>query len=118
MKHSGILRSEAIGERLQPQPLPAAWRARLGRWQLVGSQGMLTQWAERGRVELTEKWGLLVARVERNGEVEERKLLLPLNDTQAVVVGTGYGQGDTLTIARDAQGELARYSGLSLRRID
>ena len=110
-------RDYPIGEKLHSTPIPPAWRGRLGRYALVSPQGELAQWAKDGDIQLLERYGLLLAVVRHGGKIEQVKVLQVLDDQHARVAGLGSDRGEAVSVSRDPRGELAHYSGLSLRRV-
>lgn len=106
-----------VGERLIPGTIPEPWRDRLGEWRVVGGRGEIADWAERGRVRLSLKEGLLVVTLERDGETEESMVLTPVDDRHALIAGIGYRKGGTVRVERITEAERLHYSGLILERV-
>lgn len=105
-----------IGERLTPQPLPAAWRARTGDYTLVDPVGEVADWARDGRIRVVERDGFLLALTEHGGKSESVMVIRPLDDTRAVVAGIGSDRGQAVRVVRQEGEERVLYSGLVLRR--
>ena len=102
-----------IGERLQPHPIPRAWRQRAGRYEIVnaGQDELLID-----DISLEMKDGLLLLRARiLDGEISEI-VLQPLSDTQALLLGPLAGAGETLEAVQHDGEELWRYSGYLFKR--
>lgn len=106
------------GEKIRSKPLPNAWSARLGRYEVVDPQpGWMLE-----DVALHSEKGLLVlefaARVPHlpNEDDTERLALVAVNDREAVVHGLGRGKGDTVQVTRRSGEDWLSYSGFLLRR--
>ena len=116
--HLGVRPTIVVAEKLQPEPLPATWQARLGKYESINASGGVIL----KTVELEEIDGFLkvqyAAELKPTGDETLTELLLPVSDTQAIIRGLGRGKGDTVQFV-DIDGEtLMRYSGFLLRRVD
>jgi hypothetical protein len=102
-----------IGERLQPRPIPPAWRQRTGRYEIVNAaQDELL--IDDISLEIKDDLLLLRART-LDGEIGER-VLEPLSDTQALLLGPLAGAGETIEAVRRDGDALWRYSGYLIKR--
>jgi len=104
--------------RVRPEPIPAAWRARLGEYQCDTSREEF----EFRQMALEVKDGILTAnlvlasKVEKGRVTETRIALKPLSDTEAVISGLGNGEGGTLRVLDTAGGGVLLYSGFRFIR--
>lgn len=106
-----------LGEKLQPEPVPAAWQGMIGQYDVAN-------WGDDYRlvdsVALREDNGFLHLDVKYVfGGLRESRALRILSDTQAVVAGKGRGLGETvfrLPGAGPKGGDRLRWSGLELER--
>ena len=99
-------------ERVDPGPIPPAWRARLGTYapeDLSGERFVIRD------LRVEEDAGILVARVRLSGTTpddpatEARVALRPVSDDEAVVVGAGA----TVRALSRPTGDALRYSGFT-----
>lgn len=100
-----------VGSRVEPAPIPAAWRARLGEYRLANPEGLLK---DLQAVRLLEEDGLLFAEVEQQGE-RSRIILKPLDDSRALALGTFAEYGEMVQ-ATGEDGCTLVYSGLRFVR--
>jgi CubicO group peptidase (beta-lactamase class C family) len=107
-------------ERIERQPIPQAWQARLGRYRCEGSDVML----EFHKFEIDVEDGVLVARVNisrpisGHGPSESRVALDPVSDSEAVVIGAGYTEGSVLHSERAGDEDRIGFSGYWCSRVD
>ncbi|OQX19277.1 MAG: hypothetical protein BWK76_05115 [Desulfobulbaceae bacterium A2] len=102
------------GERIEPVPIPASWRNRLGSYRYVGSDAFLAK--QLGPVRLLLDQGFLLAEITADQGVQ-RMALAPVNDERAVVRGLGRSRGESvLAIDSDEAGDTLQYAGLVFRR--
>lgn len=106
-------RFTVIGTRLDPVPIPMAWKNRLGSYRYAGDDGFLA--SQLGQVRLLEEDGLLLASVEAGPE-SSRMALAPVNDTEATVRGLGRSRGDTVHASGEGADTVLHYSGMRLVR--
>ena len=109
-------RFAVIGERLQPVPIPAAWRKRLGNYRILNAEGATRDWAKSGQVRALIREGLLLVEISGKDGIEQTLVLEPLSDTQLVVRGIGASKGAAVQVVTGQGEELISYSGLLLRR--
>ena len=104
-----------LGTRLDPLPISAAWRSRLGAYRYAGGDPFLA--ARMGKVRLLEETGLLLVEVESEAGPENTRLALaPVNDAEAIVRGLGRGRGDTVRAWHEGQDTVLEYSGMRFVR--
>lgn len=112
--------STSVAQRVDPTPIPAAWKARYGIWARIADPG---EGETVTRVELSEERGLMVANVAgvsklvADGEAAYRVGVLPLSETEAVVAGVGDQEGDTLRVERRGGAEVLLVAGFALARV-
>jgi CubicO group peptidase (beta-lactamase class C family) len=102
-----------IGTRLEPVPIPPAWRQRLGTYRYVGTDPFLA--AQFKAVRLIEDAGLLLAEVEAGPE-STRLALAPAGDTEAIVRGLGRGRGDTIRAHQEGADTVLTTNGMRFVR--
>lgn len=102
-----------IGTRLEPVPIPPAWRQRLGTYRYTGDDPFLAQQFK--AVRLIEDAGLLLAEVEAGPE-STRLALAPVDDGQAIVRGLGRGRGDTVHARQEGADTVLYTSGMRFVR--
>ncbi len=106
-----------LGERLAPQAISPAWRARIGRYRIVEPEGGP---ALISGVRVLDDDGVLVVEVaspEAPGELA-RIPLVPQSDTLAILADTQARAGEHVRIVQTADGEEVRFSGYRLKRSD
>lgn len=99
----------AIGERIEPPPLSAAWANTVGTYQVLSSH---EPDAPLSGISVRQEDGFLVIRGQLHGEPLTDYILLPIDNAHAVLAGNGYGLGDT--VSRQVNGLSA--SGYSFKR--
>lgn len=105
-----------IGTRLEPVPIPPAWRQRLGTYRYTGDDPFLAQQFK--AVRLIEDAGLLLAEVDAGPE-STRLALAPVDDEQAIVRGLGRGRGDTVLACQESADTVLYTSGMRfVRQVD
>lgn len=107
-----------LGTRIEPTPLPPAWRQRLGEYQVV-ERDTLLDLMKLGNVNLAYSDGLLHFRYRVPGWIGlvVKVPVLPVNDTELVVAGTGWLMGETLQVVQQDGRETLHYSGYQYRRV-
>jgi CubicO group peptidase (beta-lactamase class C family) len=105
-----------VGEKIEPQPIPAAWRRRLGSYTVVNAA------ADDIRVEavrLREQHGFLILeyRLPDYAKQTVRIALAAVSDREAVILGLGRGTGGTIRVIDVAGEERALVSGFEARRV-
>jgi CubicO group peptidase (beta-lactamase class C family) len=106
-----------LGERLPAEPLPAAWRARLGHYEVIN--------ADPGypvtdlRLSLTDGKVCFGYRMPLLSPKRIQMPVRPLDDGGGVIVGLGRNRGDTLRFVEQAgeDAPLLRWSGFLARRV-
>jgi len=99
----------AIGERIQPPPLPMAWADTVGTYQVLNTH---EPDAPLSGISVRLEDGFLVIRGQLHDEPLIDYILLPVDNAHAVLAGNGYGLGDT--VSRQVNGLSA--SGYSFKR--
>lgn len=103
-----------IAERIEPTPVPPAWRERAGRYRILNPDPRSA--IEDLRLEYDRKTDLLLMEI----EVFEQRMrfpLRPLSDRLAVIDGEGRNLGETVEIVLDGGEERLVYSGYRAGRI-
>ncbi|MDO4231204.1 MAG: serine hydrolase domain-containing protein [Lautropia sp.] len=107
--------SPVIGERIQPTPIPASWQRRVGEYELDSPKDLFHKFSE---IRVLEQDGFLMLRY--GFEDEEGTVTRPLralSDEEAVMLGIGPEQGETIRMEQGADGrERFRYGGMLFRR--
>lgn len=106
-------RFSLVGTRLDPLPLPPAWKARLGVYRYVGGDPFLA--AQMGEVRLFEQDGLLLVDAQAGGE-SAQMALAAVSDTEAIVRGLGRSRGDTVRASQEGADTVLHYSGMRFVR--
>lgn len=104
-----------VGEKIEPRPIPDAWRRRLGDYEIVNaSQDDIRIEA----IRLLEDGGFLIMEYQMPEYARQpvRAALAPISDTQAVVLGLGRGAGGTIQVENIAGEERARVSGFVVKQ--
>ncbi|UOP10616.1 serine hydrolase domain-containing protein [Pseudomonas palleroniana] len=99
----------AIGERVDPPPLPLAWADTIGTYHVLSTHEPN---APLSGISVRLEEGFLVLRGQLHGEPLTDYILLPVDNAHAVLAGNGYGLGDT--VSRQVNGLSA--SGYSFKR--
>ena len=107
-----------MGERIEPTPLPEAWRKRLGDYQAV-DRDLLLKLVKFGPIGLAHNDGLLTLRYRVPGWLGMVATIpvRPVSDTELVIEGTGWLMGETVHVVQRGGQERLRYSGYELRQI-
>jgi len=107
-----------LGTRIEPLHLPAAWRKRLGEYQVVERDPLLDL-MKLGNVALAHSDGLLYFRYRVPGwlGLVAKIAVRPVSDTELVISGTGWLMGETVQVVQREGKEALRYSGYEFRRI-
>jgi len=100
----------AIGERIEPPPLPVAWADTIGTYQVLNTH---EPDAPLSGISVRLEEGFLVIRGQLHNEPLTDYILLPVDNAHAVLAGNGYGLGDT--VSRQVNGLSA--SGYSFKRM-
>lgn len=96
------------GTRLDPVPIPPAWKQRLGTYRYDGSDPYLAAQIQSARV--FEEDGLLL--VELSAGTERTRLALaPVNDHEAILRGLGRGRGDTVYARQQGADTVLLHAG-------
>ncbi|ROM34195.1 serine hydrolase [Pseudomonas poae] len=99
----------AIGERVDPPPLPLAWADTIGTYHVLNTHEPN---APLSGISVRLEEGFLVIRGQLHDEPLTDYILLPVDNAHAVLAGNGYGLGDT--VSRQVNGLSA--SGYSFKR--
>lgn len=99
----------AIGERIEPPPLPSAWADTIGTYQVLNTH---EPDAPLSGISVRLEDGFLVIRGQLHDEPLTDYILLPIDNAHAVLAGNGYGLGDT--VSRQINGLSA--SGYAFKR--
>ena len=99
----------AIGERIDPPPLPQAWADTIGTYQVLSTH---EPDAPLTGINVRLEQGFLVIRGQLHDEPLTDYILLPVDNAHAVLAGNGYGLGDT--VSRQVNGLSA--SGYAFKR--
>ncbi|HVM31832.1 MAG TPA: serine hydrolase domain-containing protein [bacterium] len=106
-------------QKITPQPIPDAWKAREGDYAQENPEPMLSF----QRIQLTEREGFLTVDMKVSlpafnlKEQEYRVALLPLSEKEATVPGLFYGDGGTLRAEDGREGTRVFYSGYWFKKI-
>ena len=105
-----------LGERIEPQRLPAIWRKRLGEYKVVERDPLLDL-VKFGKVTLTYTDNLLYFHYNVPGwlDLVANIPVRPVSDTELVIEGTGWLLGETIHVVQRNGKEHLRYSGYELR---
>lgn len=110
-KMAGNTFRTALGTEYAEGPVPAAWKARLGRYAAVGPSPLIPGFT------LREKRGVLLFTGSSPATGRIAWVLDPVSDDEAVVLGLGRGGGETL-YARPQAGVELEFLGLGFRRAE
>lgn len=102
-----------VGEKIEPKPIPAAWRARLGSYAYVGHDP-LTASQIRGVWLKIENDFLLAEVVGEEGP--GISALEPVSDNEAILRGLGRGLGETVHVRQTNDGDTLHFEGLVFKR--
>ena len=104
------------GVRVDPQPVHAAWKSRLGTYRLLNPPP--ADVLELKKFELKIEDGYLVEAI-TFAEDTVTQILRTVNAREAITEGIGRGMGETVQIvADDANGEILTFSGLRFKRCE
>jgi hypothetical protein len=108
-----------LGEKITPQPLPAAWRNRLGEYRIIERDPLL-ELIDLRNAQLVHSEGLLYFRYRVPGwlGMVAKIPVRPVSDTELVVEGTGWLMGETVQVVRRDGREVLRYSGYEFQRVN
>ena len=111
-------RAYRLGEKITPQPLPAAWRNRLGEYQIVERDPLL-ELIDLRHVHLDYADGLLYFRYRVPGwlGLVAKIPVRAVSDSELVSEGTGWMMGETVHVVRRDGREVLRFSGYDFERM-
>lgn len=103
-----------LGEKVQPTPVPEAWRKRVGTYELLNADARFplenpTVWYRDGMLGMSYRVPILAKET-------ISVPLRPISDTEAVILGLGRTRGETLRAVEQGGREVLRYSGYVGRR--
>lgn len=104
-----------VGERIHPVPIPPSWLRRVGRYEIMDLPEEEVS-VDRLRLSVQDEFLVVTGRFTKPKPVEFTLALEPLSDTEAVVMGLGFGTGETLEVIQQSGEEFGRYSGYRLKR--
>jgi CubicO group peptidase (beta-lactamase class C family) len=105
-----------IAEKIKPMPVPAAWRARVGRYTIENLGGDIAVF-ENIRLLYDNGWLVLECSMPFFFKSTFRFPLKPASDTEAILAGLGgRSMGDTIRIVTVNGKEKLAYSGYLLRK--
>lgn len=104
-----------VGERIHPVPIPPAWLHRVGRYEIMDLPEEEAS-VDRLRLSVQDEFLVVTGRLTKPKPVEFTLALKPLSDTEALVMGLGFGTGETLQVIQQSGEEIGRYSGYRLKR--
>ncbi len=104
-----------VGMRIHPVPIPSAWRQRVGRYDILDLPEDEV-FVDQLRLSVQDEFLVVTGRFTKPKPVEFTLALEPLSDTEAVVMGLGFGHGETLEVFHQSGEEFGRYSGYRLKR--
>lgn len=104
-----------LGEKFAPEPVPQAWRDRVGRYQLLNPDEAFpleqpSVWYKDGHLGMSYRMPLLA-------DATISVPLRPISDTEAVILGLGRTRGETLRAFSEDGEEHLRYSGFIGRKL-
>ncbi len=104
-----------VGERIRPVPIPPAWLRRVGHYEIMGLPKE-EAFVDRLRLSVQDEFLVVTGRVTKLKPVEFTLALKPLSDTEAIVMGLGFGAGETLEVIHQSGEEFGQFSGYRLKR--
>ena len=107
-----------LADRIEPEPLPEAWRARLGEYE-PAERDLLLDLIELHALELRYEEGFLHFYYRLPGwfGLAARVPVKPVSDTALAIQGNGWLMGETIEVVRRGDEERLRYSGYELKRV-
>ncbi len=104
-----------VGARIHPVPIPSAWLRRVGNYDIIDLPEEAA-FVDRLRLSVKDEFLVVTGRFTKPKPVEFTFALNPLSDTEAVVMGVGFGAGETLDVIQQSDEEFGRYAGYILKR--
>ena len=104
-----------VGERIRPVPIPSAWLRRVGHYEIMDLPAEEVS-LDRLRLSVQDEFLVVTGRFTKPKPVEFTLALKPLSDTEAVVMGLGFGSGETLEVIQQSGEEFGQFSGYRLKR--
>lgn len=104
-----------VGERIHPVPIPSAWLRRVGRYEIIDLREEEAN-VDRLRLSVQDEFLVVTGRLTKPKPVEFTFALKPLSDSEAVVMGLGFGAGETLEVIHQSGEEFGQFSGYRLKR--
>jgi CubicO group peptidase (beta-lactamase class C family) len=98
------------GEKIKPFKVQNVWLKRLGNYEVINNEKDLVFI---NKVRLEYENGKLNAYylTNENDEREKKAAIMPVSDTEAVILGLGRYMGETISIEKSGNEEILRYSG-------
>ncbi|MDR4469681.1 MAG: beta-lactamase family protein [Nitrospira sp.] len=104
-----------LGERIRPVSTPSSWLRRAGSYDIIDA-GKDDALIDRVRLSIQDNFLVMTGRFTKPTPFEFTHALEPLSDTEAIVMGLGYGDGETVEVLQEAEQEILHYSGYRLKR--
>ncbi len=101
------------GTRLDPVPIPPAWKDRLGTYRYDGGDPYLVTQIRSAR--LYEEDGLLLVELVAGAD-STQLALAPVNDQEAIIRGLGRGRGDTVHATQEGAATVLQQGGMRFVR--
>jgi CubicO group peptidase (beta-lactamase class C family) len=103
-----------VGEKIAPVPISAAWRQRVGQYEIVDSDEDALLIAD---LALREEDGLLIVEytLPEFGKEKISMVVQPLSDNEAILAGLGRGLGETVRVVSNNGAEQLVYAGYHLK---
>jgi hypothetical protein len=116
-------RETRLGERVDPAPATAAWRARIGKYDLVNAgedAAVMFAKSPHLRLKIEQDTVVLLTHPAVHPAVELSWLVSPVSDDRAVLAGaSSYLGGETLTVVPGPDGEpRLRFSGYEFAPVE
>jgi CubicO group peptidase (beta-lactamase class C family) len=109
-------RAMVVGEKIAPVPLSAAWRARIGEYDIVNADDGAAFLPDRISLKESDGFLLVEASVRDISDEPIRMAIAPISDSELVVRGLGRQMGETIRVEPAADGERVLYSGYVLKK--
>lgn len=106
---------KVVGEQIHPVPIPSSWLRRVGTYDIIApsKEGALV---DHLRLSVQNDFLVMTGRFTKPTPIEFTHALEPLSDREAIVMGLGYGAGETVEVLEGVGEEIFQYSGYRLKR--